>query len=710
MSKKSWFTKYFRLAMFTIVMCAMVVSPLAPFYVLGNATLPFITQSTEMRGLWVTSAYNLDWPSRQGLTPAEHMTEINDMLHRAANQGINAVFVQVRPAADALYRSDIFPWSHLLTGTQGVAPANNFDPLAYWIQQAHALGIEVHAWINPYRVTFPNQHITNPAQLAANHPARLDPSLVVAYRTSLFFDPGNPAARQLIVDGAAEILRNYNIDGIHLDDYFYPSRTFPDHASFARYGGGMNRYDWRRENVNALIRDLQRVTYEINPNASFGVSPFAIWQNNDRDPRGSATSGMESYYTQFADTRRWVTEGWVDYIVPQIYWIEGNPAACYEVVLSWWEDVVWGTGVRLYIGLAPYREVNRGTDQRFANWREGEIVRQLERNARSPVVRGSIFFRERFMRSDVGNAIGQFYAQHLPGQVPTRRDTTPPNLPEPCAPTEPTPPADPPTEPIPPANYPPPENRPIPQFTAVPTTTDVGVWMEFSTAANNQFGYRIFRATNAIDAGTPITDFPIRVNPAHSLNRIITFDPNVNPNTDYWFYIREVIAVANFDDATQTFTPEVLGSASTRMHVRTSAEITEPTTGRGFILMFIGNTHMNVNNIWEGIDPPFNNTAPIISAGRTMVPVRAVVTAMGGTPGWDSGERRIDLQSHGNHVQMWLGQRNARVNGITKEMDAVPQMVNDRTLIPLRFVAEFLGAQVDWVGAQQMAVIVYDWQ
>jgi len=386
---------------------------LAPIPLFANPSLPYIAQSTEMRGLWVTSAYNLDWPSRQGLSPAELKAEIDDILARAAAQHINAVFVQVRPVGDALYNSSIFPWSHLISGTQGVAPANNFDPLAYWVQQAHALGIEVHAWLNPFRVTFPNQNITNPVNLSANHPARLNPSLIIAYRSSLFFDPGNPVARQLVVDGAAELLRNYNIDGIHLDDYFYPSRDFPDQATFARYGGGMDIHDWRRENINALIRDLQSITHQINPNASFGVSPFAIWQNNDRDPRGSATGGLESFHAHYADTRRWVIEGWVDYIVPQIYWIEGNTAACYEVVLSWWENLVAGTGVRLYIGLAPYREVTRETDPRFANWREGEIVGQLERNARSPVVNGSIFFREQFMRSDVGDAVGRFYTNNL---------------------------------------------------------------------------------------------------------------------------------------------------------------------------------------------------------------------------------------------------------------------------------------------------------
>lgn len=415
--------KIYKNILAALLVCAMLI-PQITMSVRADtpgAQLPYIEQSTQMRGLWVTSAYNLDWPSRQGLTPAQIRAEIDDILYRAANQGINAVFVQVRPVGDALYRSEIFPWSHLITGTQGVAPAGGFDPLEYWVQQANALGIEVHAWLNPFRVTFPNQRITNPAQLAANHPARLDPSLVVTYGTGLIFDPGNPAARQVIVDGAAELLRNYNLAGIHLDDHFYPSRNFPDQTSFARYGNGMNIHDWRRENVNALIRDLQRVAHEAD--ATFGVSPFAIWQNAQTDPRGSQTRGFESFHSQYVDSRRWVLEGWVDYIVPQIYWFEGNPAACFELVLTWWEDLVADTDVRLYIGLAPYREV-QGRD----GW-EGQIIRQLERIARSPVAQGSIFFRERFMRSDIGDAIGNFYAMHLPGQVPTRPTMAQPTLP-----------------------------------------------------------------------------------------------------------------------------------------------------------------------------------------------------------------------------------------------------------------------------------------
>jgi len=250
----------------------------------------------------------------------------------------------------------------------------------------------------------------------------------------------------------------------------------------------------------------------------------------------------------------------------------------------------------------------------------------------------------------------------------------------------------------------------VPEFTQTPSPIDNGVWMEFNTVTGNRYGYRVFRATSATGEGISISDFPIMVDPAHGTGRIITFDPNVRPNTQYWYYIREVLEEAQFDATTTTLIPEVLGEPSARVSVRTSADIPPPTAERGFIMMFIGNTHMNVNNVWEGIDPPNNSTAPVINAGRTMVPIRAIIEAMGGTAVWDSSDRRADLRSHGNHVQMWLGQRGVMVNGVADEMDVVPEVRNGRTLIPLRFVAEFLGAQIEWIGSQRMIVIVYDLQ
>lgn len=400
---------YASFAWILVFLFAVSVMPVQAF---SNAT-ENIPASVEMRGLWVTTAYNLDWPSRSGLSNAELRAETDAILERAVSQGINAIFLQVRPAADAFHRSKIFPWSHMLTGTQGEAPAEGFDPLEYWITRSHALGIEIHAWLNPYRITLPNQNITDTAALSANHPARLNPGLAIAHETSLFFDPGNPAARKLIIDGVEELLRNYNLDGIHLDDYFYPNRTFPDGATFAQHGAGLDLHDWRRENVNALVRDLQTIVRETKPRARFGISPVAIWKNNTTDPLGSATRGNESFHSMYADTRRWVLEGWVDYIVPQIYWYIGFEIADYEIVLSWWEDLVRGTNVDLYVGHAIYREV-----ENRPHW-SGEVVRQLERNAASDVVRGSIFFRARHMNSGVGEQIAAFYGRVVPDKIPT---------------------------------------------------------------------------------------------------------------------------------------------------------------------------------------------------------------------------------------------------------------------------------------------------
>ena len=387
-----------------LLLSLTLLLPLLPTTTLSAQAQP--PTSLQMRGLWVTTAYNLDWPTRSDLNTEQLKHEAALILDRAASQGINTIFFQVRPAADAFYSSDIFPWSHLLTGTQGNAP-DSFDPLEYWLEQAHARGIQLHAWLNPYRITLPNQNITNTNALSENHPARLNPSLAIAHETSLFFDPGNPEVQNLIFRGVRELLENYkSLDGIHLDDYFYPSRTFNDGASFAKYGAGADLHDWRRENVNALVRGLQTIVRETNPRARFGISPTAIWQNDTSDERGSATRGNESFHSLYADTRLWVQEGWLDYIAPQIYWYIGFEVADYEVVLSWWEDLVRGTDIDLYVGHAVYRETEKA-----ANW-DGEILRQLERNARSDVVRGSIFFRATHMNSSVGAAIGAFFEHY----------------------------------------------------------------------------------------------------------------------------------------------------------------------------------------------------------------------------------------------------------------------------------------------------------
>jgi len=368
----------------------------------------------DFRAVWVTTVINLDFPSRQGISADAMRSEIDDIIARTVELGLNAIIFQVRPTGDAFYESSIFPWSHWLSGTQGEGIAG-FDPLQYWIDASHQNGLELHAWINPYRIIHTISNSSDPNTLAPNNPVRLRPDLAVGWtdtngREGLFLDPGLPEARQLIIDGIEDLIRNYDVDGIHFDDYFYPGRDFDDAATFARYGNGMDLHDWRRENVNTLIRDIQStisgLNDELDRTVLWGISPTAIWKNGSSDPRGVPTTrGMESYHALYADTRLWVLEELVDYINPQIYWYIGFEIADFEAVLNWWIDLCRGTNVELYIGLAAWREEE---DHQSPRWR-GEILRQLEMMEASDVVGGAVFFRMGFLNGALGDAIRDFY-------------------------------------------------------------------------------------------------------------------------------------------------------------------------------------------------------------------------------------------------------------------------------------------------------------
>jgi len=373
-----------------------------------------VTVDRDFRAVWVTTVINLDFPTRQGISADAMRSEIHSIVARTVELGLNAIIFQVRPTGDAFYESSIFPWSHWLSGTQGEG-IPDFDPLQYWIDVSHQNGIELHAWINPYRIIHTISNSSDPNTLAPNNPVRLRPELAVAWtdtngRQGLFLDPGLPDARQLIIDGIECLIRNYDVDGIHFDDYFYPSRDFDDDETFIRYGNGMDLHDWRRENVNTLIRDIQTtirgLNYELEREVRWGISPTAIWKNESSDPRGVPTTrGMESYHALYADTRLWVLEELVDYINPQIYWYIGFEIADFEAVLNWWIDLCRGTNVNLYIGLAAWREVQ---DHQSPRWR-GEILRQLEMMYSSNVVSGAVFFRMEFLNGALGDEIRDFY-------------------------------------------------------------------------------------------------------------------------------------------------------------------------------------------------------------------------------------------------------------------------------------------------------------
>jgi len=352
-----------------------------------------VTELEEVRAVWVTTIYGLDFPSKATTDKEILMNEIDEVLENVEAMGFNTVYFQVRPAADALYSSKIFPWSKYLTGVQGLAPEDDFDPMTYFIGVAHGKGIEVHAWLNPYRVT----NSQNDAEgLVSNHPARLHPEWVVDYQvgktSKLYFNPGIPEVEQLISDGIEEIIDNYDVDGIHLDDYFYPGRDFNDYSTYVMYGKEYEYIeDWRRANINSLVESIYNLVKEKDRELQFGVSPFAIWANDNSQPLGSDTRGSESYYKHYADTRGWVKAGYLDYIMPQIYWNIGFEIADYEKLLYWWSDVVAGTEVDLYIGQAPYRTGNSDVNSPWHG--VDEIERQVNLNRETDHVGGYSMFR-----------------------------------------------------------------------------------------------------------------------------------------------------------------------------------------------------------------------------------------------------------------------------------------------------------------------------
>ena len=342
-----------------------------------------------MRGVWVATVANIDYPSRQGLTADELKSEADTILDNIAAMGLNTVFFQVRPSADALYQSDIFPWSCYISGTAGQAPDQDFDVLSYWVEAAHSRGLQLHAWLNPYRITRSGQEELD--ALPETSPARQHPEWVVEYDGNYYFNPGLPAVQQLVVDGAAEIVRNYDVDGIHLDDYFYPGTDFNDAAAYERYGADFDDIDdWRRDNVNDLIATLDETLHAINLELAFGVSPAGIWDNKSDNPKGSETNGRSSYREIYCDSVEWIKRGTVDYICPQLYWSIGYEIADFEVLVDWWQDVVSTSDVALYIGIGAYRAAEAEPGDIW--YGTAELERQLEMLDNSIDIQGEVFF------------------------------------------------------------------------------------------------------------------------------------------------------------------------------------------------------------------------------------------------------------------------------------------------------------------------------
>jgi len=349
----------------------------------------------ELRGVWISTVYNLDWPSASAYGNAEKQKqEYVQLLNELQAMGMNAVFVQVRPAADALYPSSLVPWSKFLTGTQGKDPG--YDPLAFMIEETHRRGMQFHAWFNPFRATTDAKLET----LAANHVAIQHPEWLVKSDGKYYINPGIPAARQHIIDAIMEVVNRYDIDGVHLDDYFYPyNGGFPDDAAYQAYGSASfaSKADWRRYNINQFVQSLHQSIKSVKPEVQFGISPFGVWRNIADDPTGSDTrAGVTAYDTTYADVRTWIRHGWIDYVTPQIYWSLSFERARYDKLVTWWANEVRGTDVALYIGHAPYK---LGTAE--AGWQNAqEIINQLKYNRQFSEVKGSIFFSAKDLRKN----------------------------------------------------------------------------------------------------------------------------------------------------------------------------------------------------------------------------------------------------------------------------------------------------------------------
>ena len=372
---------------------------------LSGTVMAQMAPKREFRGAWIQCVNG----QFMGMGSAELQQTLTSQLDSLQKAGINAIIFQVRPEADALYQSDLEPWSRYLTGVQGQAPNPYWDPLQFMVEQCHSREMEIHAWINPYRAKTKGTTV-----LAGNHPAKLHPERFVAYDGLLCFDPGLPENRKYICKVVADIVGRYDVDGLHMDDYFYPYEPMgtQDNATYRRYAPkGMDIASWRRNNTDRLVLNLGQLIRKHNQDTGksvrFGISPFGIWANITPpcpaepaamrrwqklqcSPLGSETKGHQSHYELYANTRKWVKNNWIDYVIPQVYWGFSNPAAPFAAVVDWWAETVRGTQVTLYIGIGAYR---MGVNEDCLS--EDELSNQVIYCQKHPEIKGVSFFSSR---------------------------------------------------------------------------------------------------------------------------------------------------------------------------------------------------------------------------------------------------------------------------------------------------------------------------
>jgi uncharacterized lipoprotein YddW (UPF0748 family) len=353
----------------------------------------------EFRAVWVATVANIDWPSKPGLPTEQQQQEVIDILNMHEKLGMNVIILQVRPTSDAFYPSQLEPWSRYLTGTPGQAPEPFYDPLQFWIEECHKRGMELHAWLNPYRVALNHQQ-----PLAGNHIAFQHPEWILKYGNSLYFDPGLPQTREFAAQVVKDIVSRYDVDAIHFDDYFYPyplQEDFPDTASFAFYNRGFfpeDKADWRRENVDIISKMLNDTIKATKPWVKFGISPFGVWRNMADDPRGSdSRAGATNYDHLYANIIKWQENGWIDYTLPQLYWQIGHPLADFEKLAHWWKLHTYDRG--MYIGQGVYKS---DPTSEVKEWMQpGELPKQIRLLREIPGIDGSAFYSSKHFKRDL---------------------------------------------------------------------------------------------------------------------------------------------------------------------------------------------------------------------------------------------------------------------------------------------------------------------
>ena len=409
---------------------AILAAFLVPQSLLAQEEPPPV--SREFRAVWVATVANIDWPSKPGLNAWEQQGELIAILNKAVQLHLNAIVLQVRPATDALYSSKLEPWSEYLTAQMGRPPEPMYDPLKFAVDEAHKRGLELHAWFNPYR----SHHPSAKSEISTNHLSIKRPELVRTYGKHLWLDPGDSAVRRHSVNVIVDVVKRYDLDGIHIDDYFYPYKErdsagtiidFPDSVTWHRYvdsGGELSRDDWRRRNVDMFVRDLYKATKSAKRWVKFGISPFGIW----RPGSPPQIKGFDAYTELYADSKKWLNEGWLDYFTPQLYWPIARQDVSYPVLLEWW--ISENTKKR---NMWPGNFTSRVGGTGENSWKTQEILDQISTTRLTKGAGGNVHFSAKvFMQnrdSIVEKLIGGPYA--APALIPASPwlDSIPPRTP-----------------------------------------------------------------------------------------------------------------------------------------------------------------------------------------------------------------------------------------------------------------------------------------